>query len=422
MIRSELQRRWRAFNPLIRPYPVESVSQRNSAAEVDPVDVGLTRDGVDGIWRAAEALYQTRLYPAITLCVRHQGKIIVEGSLGHERGNAPDDSPATETVLAHPKSLISLFSASKAITAMVAHLLDERHLVHIDDPVAETIPEFGVRGKAKITLRHLLSHRAGIPGLPGGKARLERLANWDDLIAQICADKPTGGVDRRAAYHTFTAGFVVGEVVRRVTGKTIREFLASEILCPLGIEHLNYGVPEALVSSVAQNAATGPPAPPILGTIMRRALGTDVRSAATLANDPRFLQAIIPSANVIGTAEETCRFMELLLRDGELDGTRIFDRCTVRRATAGHSHIEFDFTLAVPLRYGAGFILGSSLWPFYGPKSPRAFGHLGFTNNIMYADPDRDLSVALLCTGKPYIHSGLPRVLGVARAISEAVS
>jgi CubicO group peptidase (beta-lactamase class C family) len=409
------------FNPRIRPYAVEGVSQRNFAAEVSPADCGLKKKDVDRIWRALENLYRTRLYPALTLCVRHKGQIIVEGAIGHERGNAPSDSESAEKVLAHPKSLISLFSASKAITAMVAHLLDERHLIHINDPVAEYIPEFAAQGKERITIRHILGHRAGIPSLPGGKAELELLANWDELLARICADKPTTAAGRRAAYHTFTGGFVIGEIVRRVTGKTIREFLRDEILSPIGIEHLNYGISREDISRVAQNAATGPPPPPLLGGVLARALGVNIRRAATLANDPRFLEAIIPSANVIGTAEEACRFMELLLRGGELNGARIFDPRTIKRATAEQSHLEFDLSLGVPLRYGAGFILGNRLWPFYGKNAPRAFGHLGFTNCIIYADPDRDLSVALLSTGKPFIHAGLPRVIALVRAIGAAV-
>ena len=112
---------------------------------------------------------------------------------------------------------------------------------------------------------------------------------------------------------------------------------------------------------------------------------------------------MIPAANIVATAEELSAFYQCLLNEGELYGVRIFEPRTVRHATAEQSYWELDLTLGLPLRYGLGFMLGGELVSLFGPDTPRAFGHLGFTNIISWADPDRALSVALLTTGKPFL-------------------
>src|SRR5262249_44609113 len=146
--------------------------------------------------------------------------------------------------LATPRTLFNLYSASKAMTAMVAHLLDERRLLHLDDPVAEYLPEFGKHGKDWITMRHILTHRAGIPAIPQGThVDLDLVANPSRVVAQLCETKPVSVPGRRLAYHALTGGYIIGAVVERITGKDIRSFWESEVLRPLGFEHLSYGVP-----------------------------------------------------------------------------------------------------------------------------------------------------------------------------------
>ena len=97
---------------------------------------------------------------------------------------------------------------------------------------------------------------------------------------------------------------------------------------------------------------------------------------------------------MVATADELCRFYELLLRGGTLEGVRVFDSRTVRRATGEQSYLEFDFTLGFPLRYGVGFMLGGDYLSFYGPDTSHAFGHLGLTNVVAWADPEREVSCA----------------------------
>jgi CubicO group peptidase (beta-lactamase class C family) len=402
----------------VRAFAPEAVTSRNTAAEGDPRGVGLSTQDLDAIWGAVLKLYATGLHPAIALCVRRHGQIVIERAVGHLRGNTPGAPAEGPKAPIRYDSLFSFFSASKAVTAMLIHLLDERRLVHLDDPVADYVPEFAQHGKGGITLRQLLTHRAGIPALPSTRVDTELLRDPDAIFALLCKARPLWIPGRRLSYHALTAGFVFAEVVRRVTGRDIRRFLRDEVLDPLGFRSFDYGVPRERTGEVAENARTGLPTLPPHSWLVERALGVDLERAVALSNDESFLTSIIPSGNIIGTAEEASRFFQLLLNGGELNGVRIFDRRTVRRAIAEQSYLEVDSFLGLPVRYGMGFMLGDNRFSPYGADTPSAFGHIGFTNVIAYADPDRALSVGLMTSGKPFITPGQISWLNVARTIA----
>jgi CubicO group peptidase (beta-lactamase class C family) len=354
-----------------------------------------------------QRLYRTGIHPAVQLCVRRHGQVLIDRAIGHASGNGPDDPPHGRKVLATPDTPFNIYSASKAVTAMVIHLLDQQRLVHLNDPVVEYIPEFGRHGKESITLQHVLTHRAGIPNLPPDVMDLDLLGHDDEIIARLCDAKPSWRPGRRLAYHAITGGFILGEVVRRVTGKSIRTVLKQELLQPLGFRWTNYGVPPRDVGKVARGYFTGPPVVPPLSTILERALGVPLQRAVVLSNDPRFLTAVIPAGNVVTTANELSRFYQLLLDGGTLDGVQVFEPRTIRRATQEHSYLEFDFTLVLPLRYAMGFMLGGRFLSLYGPDTANAFGHLGFTNIISWADPDRQIAGTLMTSGKPLVYPEL---------------
>jgi CubicO group peptidase (beta-lactamase class C family) len=396
-------------NPLrhVRVFPAEEVTRRNEAAEVDPREAGLTQEDVDAIWASTVRLYRQGLHPALALCVRRRGKVVLDRTIGHRCGNGPDDPPDGPQELATPDTLFNLFSAAKSVTSMLVHLLDERSLLRLDDPIVEYIPEFGRHGKQWITIRHILTHRAGIPVVPDVKLDLDLLTDPERLLELICAARPISPPGRRLAYHAMTGGFVLGEVVRRVTGRDVQTFLREEVREPLGFRDLRYGVRPDHVARLAVNAFTGlTPVFPV-SWLLRRALGADIREAVTMSNDPRFLAAVVPSGNIVCTADEACRFFQLLLDGGTLDGVRVFDPATVRRAVAEQVYFTFDFTMWLPLNYGMGFMLGHDWASLYGPRTPHAFGHIGFTNVLVWADPDRELAVALLNSGKQMLNPEL---------------
>jgi CubicO group peptidase (beta-lactamase class C family) len=402
------------------PASLAEVTTIRREREIDPHAVGVEPVAIKRIWGAVERLYHSGIHPAIQVCVRCQGEILIDRAIGHARGNGPDDPPGIPKVLARPDTPFNIFSASKAVTAMVVHWLDQRNLLRLDDPVCEYLPEFARHGKHEITIRHVLTHRAGIPNLPPDCMNLELLEHPDDIVQLLCDAKPTSIPGRQLAYHAITGGFVLGAIVRVVAGKDIRAVLDQHILQPLGFRWMRYGVAERDVEQVALNYVTGPPQFPLVPMALRRALGVAHEDAVRLSNDPRFLVGIIPAGNVVTTANELSRFYQLLLNGGELDGVRIFEPRTIRRATSEQSYLEFDFTLGLPVRYGLGLMLGGGLVSFYGPNTEHAFGHLGFTNIVSWADPARQIAAAVMTSGKPLVYPQIYYAYDILRQIGAA--
>ncbi|MBA3392962.1 MAG: beta-lactamase family protein [Deltaproteobacteria bacterium] len=407
------------FETLVRVSMPEEVSDRGP--EVEPRAVGIERKTVDSIWRACVATYRTGLYPALALCIRRRGHVVLDRSIGHARGNSPFDPPDAHRVVASPHTLFNLFSASKMVTAMLVHLCDQRGLLHLDDPVAHYLPEFGQHGKERISLRHVLTHRAGIPRIPPQFADVGLLERPAEILTLLSSQKPTFRAGRRLAYHALTGGFVLGAVVERVMGKPLRDVMRDEILAPLKFDAFNFGVPAERLRDVAVNAFTGPPILPPLAQILRRALSVDFVEAVRVSNDPRFLTSVVPAGNIVSTANEASRFMQLLLDGGTLDGVRVFETRTIQRAIAEQTYFELDFTLGAPIRYSMGFMLGGRLASLYGLRTQRAFGHVGFTNVFVYADPSRDIAVSLMTTGKPALSPGLARTLLIMQTIAHRI-
>ena len=212
----------------------------------DPGGSDVPEAAVERVWNAVEAMYMTGVYPALQLCVRRHGVVVLNRAVGHARGNAPQDPPDAPKLSASTETPFDIFSASKAITAMVIHKLDEMRVLHLEDRVCDFIPEFAKHGKHRITLRHLLAHKAGIPNLPPEGMSLDLLTQPEKLVELMCDAQLRSRPGRVLAYHAVSGGFVLGEVVRRVTGDDIRTVLDREIIGPLGYRWLRYGVrPEA---------------------------------------------------------------------------------------------------------------------------------------------------------------------------------
>lgn len=398
------------------PRELEPITRRGT--EADPRSAGMSQDEIERIWGAIVSLYRSGAHPAIQICLRREGQVVLDRAIGHARGNGPRDGPEVPKVAVEPGTPFCVYSASKAITAIVVHLLDERGALHIGDRVSDYIPEYAQNGKHTTTIAHVLAHRAGVPSLPRDALTLDNLSDPASIIEAICASSPATEPGRVLAYHAVSGGFILGEVVRRVTGRTIRDVLAQEILEPLGFRWGNYGVRPEDVPAVGLNYVTGPPLLPPLSTLVRRALGAPLDEVVELSNDRRFLEGVIPAGNVVTTAHELSRFYELLRLGGELDGTRVLETRTLRRALAEQSYLELDLSLGFPTRFSLGMMLGARVLSLFGPDTELAFGHLGLINIMGWADPERALSGGLITSGKPIIYPELPRFYGVMRRIA----
>lgn len=386
--------------------------------EADPEAGGMSEESVGRIWKSAVDLYRSGVHPAVQICLRRDGAVLLDRAIGHSRGNGPSNSKETEKEAATPETPFCVYSASKAITAFVTHMLHERGLLDIDLPVADYIPEYDRHGKGEITIGHVLAHRAGVPNLPREAMDLDRIDDRDYLCEILCDAKPFAKPGRALAYHAVSGGFILGEIVYRVTGKTIREVLAEEVLDPLGFRWTNYGVRPADVAKVAPGYVTGPPILPPLSNLLSRALGAPFDQVVETANDPRFLTGIVPAANTVTNANELSRLYELMRRGGELDGVRVIEPETMRRALTEQSHLEIDLSLGFPTRFSYGFMLGAQVVSLYGRDTQLAFGHLGFTNILSWADRERGTAVTVITSGKPALYPEITRFYGLMQRIT----
>ena len=386
--------------------------------EVDAAEAGMTDENVERIWKSAVDLFRSGVHPALQICVRRHGQVVLDRALGHSHGNGPSDPPEVEKALATTRTPFVVYSAAKAVTAFVVHTLIDRGLIEIDAPISAYIPGYERNEKGGITVGHVLAHRSGVPNLPDEARDLDRMGDREYVVQILSDARPFARPGRYLAYHAVSGGYILGEVVHQVTGKDIRQVLAEEILDPLGFEWSNYGVPEDRLSEVAVNYVTGPRTLPPLSTLLRRALGMPLDPLVEMTNDSRFLTAIVPAANVVTTANEHSRFYELMRRGGEMDGVRVLSPEAIRRALTEQSRLEIDLSLGFPTRFSYGLMLGARVLSLYGRDTDLAFGHLGFTNILGWADPERALACAVLTSGKPILYPELPRFFGLMQRIT----
>ncbi len=402
----------RSMNLVQIPENLDSVT-RIATNECSDQELFLARPSRARIWQAVEELFRSGVYPAVTFCLRHQGQIVLNRSLGWSKGYGPHVGSPQSAVLAEPDSPICLFSASKVVTAMLIHWLNQEHLIDLTDPISHYIPEYGVHGKQNATIYHLLTHRGGIPRLEG-KVDPELLFDEEKIIRMLCAARPVSRSGRRVAYHAITAGYILGELIRRVTGRSPRTVLQEVVCEPMGMRHFNYGIEPEFRHRVIENHATGIKPVFPLDLYLYNILGGSLELAVDVCNDPRFMEVIVPAGNIFATAEESCRFFEMLRQGGVYQGKQIFKPETVRRAILEAQKPELDASLLMPMRYSMGFMLGSKPLGLFGPNTPRAFGHLGFTNIFCWADPQRNSSVAIMTSGKALVG---PHLLPLAKLL-----
>lgn len=401
------------------PRHLDTVTRVDHAAECPPQDVGMTAQGVQKIWRSVESMYGSGLQPAITLVIRRHGRIVMKRAIGAVSGNAPGDRGPL--VALDPDAPVCLFSASKAISALLLHKLIEQGRLTLDDRIADTIPEFAQRGKGRVTVRQLLGHRAGIPDIPHVDPSPELLLQWDEIVRLLCEAEPFDPDFNKQAYHALTAGFIVGELLRRITGRELPELLREWIAEPLGCKHMTYGLSAAARAHAPRNVCTGIAPVWPLTRLAKQVLGVPFEAAVEASNADAFYAAVVPAGNIWATADETSRVFQMLLNGGTLDGVQVFKPETVAEMIKPVGRrFQFDRTLGIPLRFSTGFMLGGNPVGLYGLNSRRAFGHIGFMTVICWADPARDISVALLNTGKSLSPTGLLRAAQVVGAIGAA--
>lgn len=399
------------------PADLDAVTDRadEDHSEIDPA-------AVERIWDAARHWYAAGMQPAIQICLRRNGKVILDRAIGHGWGNGPADPVDAEQVPVRTSTPFCVYSAAKAITTTVTHMLVERGDFSLDDRVCEYLPNYTSHGKDRTTIRHVVTHSAGIPFATGPKPDLKRMDDSEYAREMLGRMKPIYRPGLVHIYHGVTWGPLMREIIAAATGRSIRDILAEQILDPLGFRWTNYGVAEQDVALVAPSHVTGKPLPAPIAKAFKTAVGGTPQQIIPFSNTREFLTGVVPSSNTVSNAHELSRFAEILCRGGELDGVRVMSRETLRAATKEARRLRPDLATGLaPMRWGTGYMLGSTRFGPFGRDAAGAFGHTGLTDIAMWADPQRALSVAVVSSGKPSGHPEAKRYPALLNTINAAI-
>ena len=290
-------------------------------------------------------------------------------------------------------TIVNVWSTTKGIVAACAHRLVDQGKIDLDAPVAKYWPEFAQAGKESLPVRYLLSHQAGLCAI-GERLPVGSSYKWDVMTEALAKQEPWWTPGTKHGYHAFTYGWLVGEVIRRVTGKSVGAYWRDEIATPLALD-FQIGLPESEDARVAECLQGGPPPDPN-NFLIKAMSAPNSLTLKALTNPPdamlpgnvnsrEWRAAEIPAANGHGTARAVAKLYAALSLGGDLDGVRVMSAGAVKRAATEQCHGP-DEVLKLPMRWALGFGL-SSEGVNLGP-SRLTFGHSGAGGSLGFADPD----------------------------------
>jgi CubicO group peptidase (beta-lactamase class C family) len=328
------------------------------------------------------------------------GKLVVDAW-----GGLADENTGREV---DADTLFPVFSVTKAVTAVALHIQAERGLVDYAMPIAYYWPEFGAHGKDKGTVYDALTHRLGVPIMPLGVTP-GLMCDWDWMVQRIADMWPLFEPGTKAAYMSYTFGWVIGEVVRRTDprNRPFDAFVQEEICQPLGLDSLWMGIPHEVEPRVAKltNMPPIPPGAPGMApaALSPLAIPAQVGTTEEVFGRPDVRRACIPGAGGIMNARSAARFFAMLAQGGELDGVRLLSKERVRWFSVPRPPCDYDYVQGVPHNGSiGGFHLVASIGNAAPPlsmapagRNPRTFGHPGAGGSIGWADPDTHLAVAI---------------------------
>ena len=309
------------------------------------------------------------LHPGAMLYASIDGEPVADLAVGEARAGVPMT----------PDSLVVWFSMTKPSVAVAIAQQWERGALELDDRVVRYVPEFGANGKDTITLRHLLTHTAGIRGGDAVSSTAPGTGYWDETVAGICAveREPDWVPGRRAGYHLTCGMTILAEIVRRVDGRRFETYVREEVFEPLGMDECWVGMPADMVEGYGAR----------IGTMHSTATGKQIPLGVFDA--PDFLGRCVPGGGGRGPLRQLGRLYEALLARGQLDGRRVLLPQTVEAITAHHRVGLYDETFHAVCDWGLGFAVDA--YAMGRHASPRAFGHGGALSAISFADPEHGL-------------------------------
>ena len=333
--------------------------------------------------------------------IAFEGKLVVDLWAGYQ--DAARSRPWTRD------TIVNVWSIGKAVTSICLLRLVERGLVELDRPVARYWPEFAQGGKQSITVRTLMAHQAGLPAVAKPLPPAYNLTNWDGMCDELAAQEPFWEPGTRFGYHTNTFGFLLGEIVRRVDGRPIDQYLQEEVSLPVGASfHFGFG-PELdpLVADwVPYVAAPGEASErPWLERDPATLTGVELARVLAYRNPPSspecgvnsraWRASVYPSTSGHANARACALIFGALASGGSINGHHLLEQRVIEQALAIHSDGE-DVILGRPNRFGLGFQLTNPGIRPLGP-GPRTFGHYGNGAVLAFADPDNQIAFGYVC-------------------------
>jgi len=306
-------------------------------------------------------------------------------------------------------TIVNFQSSTKGVTALAAHLLASAGQLDFDEPVATYWPEFAAAGKEGLLVRHVLSHQAGLPAL---REPLKEGAfyDWDYMVDQLAAEAPFWEPGTRHGYHAYTFGFLVGELVRRVSGRDFADFVHAEIVRPLGLDLL-VGVPESEFGRLATLIPAPMPEPgqPVSKFFLQAMTDSTSLPFQILANSGGYglpgtantleaRAAVVPAVGGYSNARALAAMYRAIVHDRVI-GAYTLDGEDIVKMSAVQSADTEDHVLSSPARWTLGFHKGATSpkgtqVPAIVQLSEEAFGHTGAGGSIGFADPGCDMSFA----------------------------
>ncbi len=359
-----------------------------SSVQMDPVAL----ERVEGLFRRQ---IDEGVHPGAVLAVYRHGKQVIDlhGGLA--------DAEAGKPVAAD--TLFVLYSSTKPLAAACLHILWERGKLGWDDKVADHWPGFAQNGKSQVTIRHILTHRGGFPDTPP-ELSWERWRDWDFVVQCMERAAPIYEPGKTIAYHPRNFGWVIGELVRRIDGRPIQDFVREEVTAPLGMHDTFVGLPPSLEDRVSKEHAMP---------------DCDRMAMVTTYNRPQVHQAVHPAGGGIATARDLARFYAMMVGGGCLDGTRILRPETIAEVTA--LQVEgMDHTLERRVRRSLGLSIADGRMGSPERMSAGTFGHGGAGTSVGWADPDLGLAVGFITNGFRAEASNTRRLSAVSQAVRDA--
>ncbi|MFJ3416891.1 serine hydrolase domain-containing protein [Streptomyces sp. NPDC086082] len=378
---------------------------------------GLVAEGFEPVREAFAANFEVRGDRGAAVSVYRHGQRVVDLWAGTKDvdGTAPWEQGTAQIVR----------SATKGVAAAALLLLAQRGQVDLDAPVGEYWPEYKAAGKEHTLVWHLLAHRAGVPVLDRPLTP-DEAADPASGAAAVAAQAPVWEPGADHGYHAQTYSWLTGELVRRVTGRSIGAWIADEIAGPVGAD-LWVGLPAARADRVGRVAQLDTPAtdPGVLRTRPKRSVSEAYADPGSLTrrafgaitpmpdeNDPAYRAAVLPASNGIATADGLARVYASLI--GEVDGgTRLFTPETMRRARTERSSGP-DRVLVISTRFGLGYMLHGSASPLLSETS---FGHPGRGGALGFADPESGIAFGYVTNGFRKSVTADPRAQALVRAV-----